>query len=189
MLKGSVDDRTLAFHHGLVFQRYVAADLAVESSIVGFALPLPGFFDVSAMITFLLGRFGIDGEPHLLTVGIIDGQNPDGLVNRHFEAIAFLVPRFSGFAVDAGKHGAALSTCTVFGFDPRRDNIDFDAVFSLHRFEYRTLFVNAVEISHVGCVRGILRALKPVAAVTLAESSIATFRDPIPVHHQDIISR
>ncbi len=93
MFEGSIDDRSLAFHHGLVFQRNVAADLAVEPAVIGFALPLPGFFDVAAVITFLLGRFGIDGEAHLLTVGIIDGQNPDRLLDRHIEAVSFSRPR------------------------------------------------------------------------------------------------
>jgi hypothetical protein len=50
-------------------------------------------------------------------------------------------------------------------------------------------FVDAVEISHVSRVRGVLRALQPIAAITFAEPCVSPFGDAVAVHHQDIIAR
>src|SRR6185503_14720923 len=145
--------------------------------------------DVATVIAFLLGRFGIDGEAHLLTMGIIDGQNPDRLLDRHVEAVAFLVPGFTRLAVDAGKYRAALAYLYRVRLRAARYDVDLDAIVALHGFEDRTLFVDAVEIGHVSRVSCVLRALKPIAAIALAEPCVAPFSDAIAVHHQDVIAR
>src|SRR4029453_411367 len=70
-----------------------------------------------------------------------------------------------------------------------RDDEDFDAVVALHGFEDRTLFVDAVEISHVSRVCGVLRALQPIAAITLAEPRVSPFGAAVAVHHYNTRAR
>src|SRR5262245_30508386 len=141
------------------------------------------------MVSFLFRRFRVHGEPHLLAVTIVDGQNPNRLLDRHLEAVAFLVPGFARLAVDARKHGATLAYLYRVWFRAARDDEDFDAVVALHGFEDRTLFVDAVAIRLVSRVCGVLRALQPIAAITLAEPRVSPFGHAVAVHHQDIIAR
>src|SRR4029450_5712644 len=141
------------------------------------------------MVTFLFRRFRVHGEPHLLAVTIVDGHNPNRLLDRHLEAVAFLIPGFARLAVDARKHGATLAYLYRVRLRAARDDEDFDAVVALHGFADRTLFVDAVEISHLSRVCGFPRALQPIAAITLAEPRVSPFGHAVAVHHQDIIAR
>src|ERR1700756_4182723 len=116
VLQSAIDNRPLAFHHGLVLQRNDALDLAVEPPIVRLPLSLLRPIHITPVITPLLRFFGIDRQTHFLAVRIVDGNNPNRLLERYWMFVGIFGPALSGLSIYGRQNRASSSQCHTIRF-------------------------------------------------------------------------
>src|ERR671924_1855562 len=100
MFQASVHNWTLAFHHGFIFQRNYSFDLPIKSPVIRFSFARLGRIHILSMISALLGRLGVNREPHLLTVGVVNGHYPNRLLDGNRGPLAAASTRLARLSVD-----------------------------------------------------------------------------------------